>query len=124
MIVPPSIHPSGAEYSWQVPLEQATIAECPEWVLERLVRPVEQKQGRSAEAWLEVISRPVLEGRRNETLASVAGLLFRKLPAMIAAELAYCWAQVKLSPPLSQQEVQRAIDSIAGRELRREGGSS
>jgi hypothetical protein len=119
VIVPPSTHPSGATYRWQVPLERNAIAECPEWLLDRLRRRTSRGQGRTAEEWLQAVGTPIPEGRRNQALAEVAGLLFRKLPAEVAAELAVCWAQVKLSPPLPEQEVLRTLDSIASCELRR-----
>lgn len=77
--------------------------------------------GLSAEEWHHKVREPVPQGRRNQTLAQVAGLLFRKLPADVAAELAYCWAQVKMDPPLSDREIMRTLDSIANRELRRRG---
>ena len=124
VIVPPSVHSSGAIYRWEVPLERDAITECPEWLLKRLAERSCQQRGRSAEDWLEAISKPVLEGRRNQALAEVAGLLFRRLPARVAAELGYCWAQVKLQPALPEAEVLRTIESIAGCELRRKGGVS
>jgi hypothetical protein len=123
VIVPPSIHPSGASYRWKVPLEQGAISDCPEWLLDLLAQAASSQQGRSADEWLKAITEPVSKGRRNQTLAEVAGLLFRRLPASIAAELAICWARVKLSPPLPEREVMRTLDSIAGREVRRRAGT-
>lgn len=69
----------------------------------------------NAHGWDEAISKPVPEGRRKQTLAQVAGLLFRRLPSRAAAELAYCWAQSKLQPALPEAEVRRTIESIADR---------
>ena len=123
VIAPPSVHPSGAIYRWKVPLHRDTITECPDWLLERLAQHRRDHQGRSADDWHEVISKPIPEGRRNQTLAEVAGLLFRRLPAEVATELAYCWAKVKLRPALPEVEISRTIDSIAGCELRRQGGN-
>jgi hypothetical protein len=120
VVAPPSIHPSGAVYRWKVPLERSAIAECPEWLLDRLSAN-STTRGRSSDAWHRKIAAPVPEGRRNQTLAEVAGLLFRRLPAQAAAELAFCWAQVKLHPPLSEKEVLQTINSIAGCESRRSG---
>ena len=123
IIVPPSIHPSGQAYRWEVPLDPKAICECPEWLLDRLAEQSRGRQGRSAEDWLEMIAKPIPEGRRNQSLAQVAGLLFRRrLPAALAAEFAYCWAQVRMSPPLSDREIQHTLDSIADREFRRRGG--
>ena len=124
VVVPPSTHSSGVAYRWQVPLDRNAITGCPEWLRERVTERLSHRhQSRSAEDWHQAIKRPVSEGRRNQSLAEVTGLLFRFLPARVAAELAVCWAQVKLQPALPAAEVLRTIDSIAGRELRRKGGS-
>lgn len=123
VIVPPSVHPNGTVYRWDVELEPSNIAECPDWLFDLLVK-APAPRGRSADEWHRKIAATVPIGRRNQTLAEVSGLFFRRLPAKIAAEAAFCWAQVKLSPPLPEREVQRTIDSIAGRELRRRGGGA
>lgn len=123
VVVPPSRHPSGRLYRWEVPLRRSSIAECPQWLLEVLADKSAPK-GHSADEWQRTIATVVPEGRRNQTLAEVAGLLFRRLPAQVAAELAYCWAQVRLAPPLPEREVRRTINSIAGRELRRRRGAT
>lgn len=122
VVVPPSIHPSGAVYRWKVQLQRSAIADCPEWLIERLVtNPAHQ--GRSTDEWYRKITAKVPKGRRNQALAEISGYFFRYLPAHIAAEAAYCWAKVKLAPPLPEHEAKRTIDSIAGRELRQRGGA-
>ena len=131
VVAPPSIHPSGAVYRWQVGLDPRWVTPCPGWILDRIASPSSKpspsrsghsRSGRSTADWHRTIAGTIPEGQRNQTLARVAGLLFRRLPAEIASELAYCWARVKMSPPLPEREVLRTIDSIAGLELRREGG--
>lgn len=119
VIVPPSVHRSGAIYHWKVPLHRDAISECPGWLLKRLEKHSRQGRGRLAKEWQELISKPVLEGRRNQVLTELAGLLLRRLPAEVATELAYCWAKVKLRPALPDDEVLRTIHSIASRERRR-----
>ncbi len=123
VVAPPSRHPSGRLYRWEVELRRSAIADCPEWLLERLTAE-RTPRGRSANGWQRRIATPVPRGRRNQTLAEVAGLLFRRLPAQVAAELAYCWAQVKMDPPLADAEIRRTLDSIATRELRRRRGGA
>jgi len=123
VVVPPSVHPSGAVYRWEVKLERSAVADAPSW-LAKLLDESSRGPSRTSADWHEVVSGTVARGRRNQTLAEVAGLLFRRLPAGIAAELAFCWAQVRMSPPLSGREIQRTLDSIASRELRRRGGQS
>jgi len=123
VVAPPSLHRSGRIYRWEVELDRSAIAECPEWLLCRLTKSRAQT-GRSDEEWIHKIREPVPQGRRNQSLAEVAGLLFRRLPAQVAAELAYCWAQVKLSPPLPPSEIRQTVESIAGREVRRRRGAT
>ena len=123
VVAPPSIHPSGALYEWRTSLDRATIAECPGWLLARLTA-TSRRAAQSVDDWIRTITEPVPEGQRNETLARVSGLLLRRLPPQLAAEMAVCWAKVRLVPPLPDREVRRTIESIAGRELRRRGGAA
>ncbi|MDY7091576.1 MAG: bifunctional DNA primase/polymerase [Acidobacteriota bacterium] len=123
VVAPPSVHPSGVAYSWEVELAPSAVAEAPSWLVE-LLEPSRPRQGREVVDWHRTLVEPVPQGRRNQALAEVSGLLFRYLPAVLAADLALCWAQVKLKPALPEPEVLRTINSIAGRELRRQGGKS
>lgn len=118
VVAPPSVHPNGSVYRWEVPLQRNRIAQAPEWLLGDLGESSSRPR-KSADDWLQKLREPVLQGRRNQALAEISGLLFRYLPAQVAAELADCWAQARLSPPLPEREVQRTIESIAGRELHR-----
>lgn len=122
VVAPPSIHPNGETYRWVVQLEPGAITECPQWLLSSLAE--NQSPGPSQQSWRPGLAAQIPQGRRNDTLARVAGFLFRKLQAAEAAEFAYCWAQVRMSPPLSDREIRRTLDSIAGRELRRREGQS
>lgn len=119
VIVPPSIHVTGVVYTWEVELRRSFIAECPPWMFERLTS---KSRGRSPEDWHRQLRETIPQGQRNQTLTSVAGFLFCKLPPRIAAELAYCWAKTRTSPPLSDQEIIKTLDSIAGRELQKRRG--
>ncbi len=120
VVAPPSTHPSGTRYRWQVALKRSAIAEAPEWLM-GLLHGGSLKQDRSTASWAETIAASVSAGQRNQTLARVAGLLFRQLPAEVATEVAYCWACVKLDPRLPDREVFQTLESIAKCELRRRG---
>ena len=120
VVVPPSIHPTGKVYRWIEPLQPSAISQCPDWLADRIsTAQAPQPQGRPPESWAQRISKKVPQGERNNRLAEVSGLLFRRLPTEVAEELAYCWARSKMQPPLPDHEIRRTLDSIAGRELRR-----
>lgn len=59
------------------------------------------------------LTAPIPEGRRNETLAKIAGYYHRKLPDASAVEvLVHNANATQCSPPLSQGEVQAVLNSI------------
>lgn len=123
VIAPPSVHPSGAVYSWDgSPAKD--IAPAPDWIL-ALTEPANAaRTARPPSAWLEMIRGPIPEGHRRGALVQVAGLLFRYLPAEVAAELGRIWARASCTPPIEAAEVERILDDVAGLELRRRGGTS
>lgn len=117
IVVEPSIV-DGRRYGWDASLEECNIAEAPDWLLERL------SIKRSRRDWSMLAGAIVERGSRNETLASVAGLVFRRLPARLAYDLARLWAEHRCDPPLPDREIERTLESVAGRELlRRERAS-
>jgi hypothetical protein len=119
VLVPPSVHPSGGRYEWEVPLLPENIADAPDWLVEAArrrgasrVRPVEE--------WRAIAAQGVDEGARNETVASLAGhLLRREVDPFVTLNLLLCWNATRCRPPLSEEEVARVVNSIAGRERRR-----
>ncbi|HVS04390.1 MAG TPA: bifunctional DNA primase/polymerase [Thermoanaerobaculia bacterium] len=115
--VEPSVRPSGS-YVWEVAPVPGNIAEAPEWLVERLT--CDRSQVRD---WRELAGATVPSGARNATLASVAGLLYRRLPAELAYDLGMLWAQHRCDPPLPEREAQRTLSSIATCELRRRGAA-
>jgi hypothetical protein len=107
------------EYRWH-PDSANSIATAPAWLLDALERA--GGNGRTdPDEWLELVTGGVEEGRRNQTIAKIAGLLFRRMPreAELAAELLACWNQQRCRPPLEADELRTVLDSIADRERRR-----
>lgn len=120
VVAPPSVHASGRRYEWVGgwPPDPRTITEAPEWLVELLSSRTTERAATLRDEWSQLIAGPVPEGRRNEALARVVGMLFCRLPAIVAADLAALWARNRCDPPLSEQEIQRTVASIARCELR------
>ena len=110
VVVPPSIHPSGAAYEFID--ESAPIAHAPAWFLSMLTKnSVLAKPTISIET-----PRPetIPEGRRNETLFGHAASMRRRGMNVPAVEAALLAENTFCSPPLDEVEV-RAIAQSASR---------
>jgi len=114
VVLPPSIHPNGKAYTWEISSDIADVrpAACPEWLLALIRAPGEKTpHGRT--------SRPtdanlIPSGQRNSTLASLAGGMRRMgmsqdeiHAALQATNLARC------NPPLADREVEAIAASVA-----------
>ena len=115
----------GRPYAWSVDSGDR-IAEAPAWLLDlpgaRAAATAKRPPRGVAEAR---DSRASTHGARNQTIARIAGLLFRRLPdPTLAAELVACFNDVKCRPPLEAAELKRTLDSIAAREMQRRGLNS
>jgi hypothetical protein len=73
VLAPPSIHPDGRRYCWSVDSAGA-IADPPRWLLDVLMRPTDAPAAPPTE-WREAFGQPAYEGRRNVTVAKLAGHL-------------------------------------------------
>jgi hypothetical protein len=125
VLTPPSIHPGGRRYVWSVDSASA-FATAPRWLLDRIagangdghVAPTPPSQ------WRDLMANGVPEGRRADTLARVTGYLLRHhVDPVFAAGLVGLFNDARCLPPLPQRDVQRIVDSIAGKELKRRGGN-
>jgi hypothetical protein len=90
VVVAPSTHPSGGKYDWiRPPTDQ--LGGPPTWLVPR----DEEKHTKAAKApdWLATaLSRPIPEGKRNDTLARVVGGLIRKnVPSDLIHSLLRPW---------------------------------
>ncbi len=115
VLAPPSVHPSGRRYAWSV--DSLNIpAVAPEWLLNAAAAtpPAE---------WRELI-KGVHEGLRDCSTARLAGHLLRHhIDPLVALELLQCWNAVRCTPPLPEKDIERIVDSIAARELKRRSAS-
>jgi len=119
VIVPPSVHPTGARYRWEVPPLPANIADAPDWLLEAARRQPGHR-ARPPEEWRALTAQGVAQGERNNTVASLAGHLLRhEIDPFVTLHLLLAWNATSCRPPLPEAEVERTVNSVAGREFRR-----
>lgn len=106
IIVPPSLHVTGARYEWVVPMEGG-FTDAPAWLAD--VRSPRTAGDRPED------SDAIPDGQRNATLASLAGTMRRR--GLTATEMGPSLLAVNASrcqPPLPDDEV-RAIAASVGR---------
>lgn len=121
VIAPPSIHPLGKPYAWEVSarIDEVPLAPLPNWLIP-LLSPQAQP---SKTDWAKIAKTGAPQGARNQTLAQVAGHLFRRhVDAALAYTLLWSWNQSCSEQPLPQDEFDRTVGSIARRELDRRKG--
>jgi hypothetical protein len=123
VVAPPSIHPSGRRYCWSVD-SASVIAEAPAWLIELVAAPTNGNgNGATPPAeWRDLVTNGVDEGRRNDTLTRIVGHLLRRyVDPFVVCELVQSWNATHCRPPLLPKDVERIVNSIAGRELKRRG---
>ena len=121
VVAPPSVHISGRQYAWSVDHhpDEAPLAEFPE-----CLRSATKNAGKIAAAtpseWRDLVSGIIPEGKRNHTLARLAGHLLRRyVDPHVVLELCRLWNMARCCPPLSPDEVVITVNSICRRELHR-----
>jgi hypothetical protein len=113
IVAPPSVHPSGRRYEWIVDPTEIALARLPAPLLAQ-VAPRHGGRGHATAYWRELLEEGVGEGRRNDSVASIAGhLLWRGAATEVVTELMLCWNRVRCRPPLPDDEVVRTVDSIS-----------
>lgn len=123
VVAPPSIHPSGRRYAWVAARAPDALAPAvlPAWFV--AVLRGASPSGHPLAHWRRLIREGVVEGERNNTLASLSGHLLRRgIDADVALELLLAWNRMRCRPPLPDDEVARVVASIA-RLHEREAGS-
>jgi hypothetical protein len=120
VLIPPSVI-KGRAYTWSVDSGDRP-APAPDWLL-ALLEASTGGPGRVTppKVWRKLVDG-VEAGARNHTITRLAGLLLRRLPdPLVAAELIFAFNEARCHPPLPVEEVQRTLDSIASREMKRRG---
>lgn len=126
IVAPPSIHASGLMYAWNETRHLAHMepAPLPPWLVARLSSgPQQTGTERPKTSISDLVITGVREGQRNSSLARLAGHLFRhRVDPYVTLGLLRSWNQQSCQPPLTDVEMMKTIDSIAGAELRRRRG--
>lgn len=117
IVAPPSIHPTGAQYQWYIPLE-LPLPPAPQSLLD-LIQSDRQPQQRQANGpgWVAEALAGVGEGTRDATCTKLAGyFLGRGLePALVESLLLESYAR-NCTPPFSREDVRKCVQSIARKE--------
>jgi hypothetical protein len=114
VVAPPSRHPSGQRYIWEVSHDPDDVAPAPvpPWLVALLQRDVAHP-GHALGYWRALVRRGVDEGERNNTVASLTGhLLWHEVDPEVVMELLLCWNRVRCRPPLDDEEVARTVESV------------
>lgn len=118
VVAPPSIHPDGPTYEWQVPLS-FPFPSAPEALLALIAQgaPKNSAAGAGAGGWVADALRGVGEGMRDATCTRLAGyFLHQGVDASTVEVLLLESFARNCTPPLDAGTVRKCVQSIAKRE--------
>lgn len=113
IVAPPSRHPSGRDYVWEVSRhpDDVVLAALPAWA--QAATAAHARAGHGVGHWRELTRDGVAQGQRNATIASLAGhLLWHEVDLAVVRELLLAWNRVRCRPPLADDEVARVVENI------------
>jgi hypothetical protein len=118
VVAPPSLGANGRRYEVD---EQVPLARMPEWLANLLVsRQASERSATSPDVWVEMLCSGIPDGERNVDLARLTGYLLRRwIDYDVVRVLVHLVNEHCCKPPKPPAEVDRTIESIARRELRR-----
>jgi Bifunctional DNA primase/polymerase, N-terminal/Primase C terminal 1 (PriCT-1) len=122
VVAPPSIHESGRRYAWDVDHhpDDETLADLPAWMVARIDHPRIAAPAAAADQWRALAYAEVSEGRRNATLAKLAGHLLRRyVDHHVVLTVLLGWNSRSCKPPLEEGEIIATVTSIVQREAAR-----
>ena len=125
VVAPPSMHPSGRRYEWEVSRhpDGTPLAPLPHWLLS-IVAFESARLGHPLSHWRTLVREGVTQGERNNTIASLTGhLLWHGVDPGVVLDLMLCWNARRCRPPLSEDEVGRTVESIVHTHARHQGAS-
>src|SRR5215211_1645618 len=110
VVAPPSVGPNGCAYEWIISPQEEELADPPGWLMDLLERS--RSKGPAPP-----VGEHIPPGKRNDTLASLAGSMRRRGMGQgeILAALRVTNEQ-RCQPPLDNEEVEKIAASVAGYE--------
>lgn len=118
MVLPPSVHPSGRQYSWEPGRDPWTFgapAPIPEWLIE------DSNQDSGSRKDLSHLLDGAPNGARNISMTQLVGkLLSHGLDIPLAWVLTTSYNQTHVYPPMAERELLATFESIVKRELTRQ----
>jgi hypothetical protein len=121
VLVPPSIGANGSPYALVLDAEPAPM---PSWLTGTPIPNAARPAGGGSTDLAALVRDGVPEGRRNDALTRLVGVLLRRYVEVdLAAELVAVVNETRCRPPLPGGEVDRLIESIAAREVQRRMGA-
>jgi hypothetical protein len=125
VIAPPSIHPSGRSYAWSVDTTH-DFAAAPDWLITKIAatKGGNGKAGKPLEHWHSVLTEPIHNGERNNTLASICGKLLHAglTDGFLLYDLIMCVNVARCQQPLSPDEVETIVISVIRTHLKNRNG--
>ena len=91
IVAPPSRHPSGRRYEWDLNPDDVDLAPLPAWIERQLAAPA-ARVARPVSEWRELAAHGASEGQRNHACARLSGhLLARDIDPYVVLELVLAW---------------------------------
>lgn len=122
IIAAPSMHITGKRYEWEVSshIADIPIIEAPNWLLNLIEKRTATKDNKKPSSYWTGIMAGVNQGGRNQAATSLIGYLLRRyVDTALVVEIVDIWNE-RNKPPLSNDELEKIMISIARKEgLRR-----
>lgn len=114
VVAPPSMHKDGNRYVFRNHPEDVSTEELPEWLLERLREPTTPDTVTPTGRKPEHIPDSLPEGKRNETLTSLAGSMRDRGASLESIKAALITEnRTRCKPPLGTAEVEQIARSVS-----------
>lgn len=119
VIAPPSIHPCGKRYAWSVDTA-STVASAPDWLLAKIAERAHGSAPTPPSEWRGLMADGVSEGQRDNAATRLCGYFLRHhVDALLVLEMLHLWNAARCRPPLPPEDIERIVNSISNKELRR-----